>query len=157
MNDVKLSTGLPETVTFQLGTLGALIAERFANEIAVYALKPKHVGLLTALIHAGAASQQELAAKLMVAPSLVVSLADHLEQLEAISRVRDPGDRRRQILKLTDEGARLLTRCENIARTIDDDLLGPLPGRQRTALRHALKALAAQKGLPITSSRKDAT
>jgi len=33
-----------------------------------------------------------------VAPSLVVALADHLKELEAVQRVRDPADRRRQIL-----------------------------------------------------------
>lgn len=50
------------------------------------------------------ASQQELAATMDVAPSLVVSLADQLESLGAIERVRDPDDRRRQKLSLTEVG-----------------------------------------------------
>jgi len=144
VNDGSPPTGLPQTVTVQLGTLGALVADRFAKQIEAYGLKPKHVALLIALSHGVAASQQELAGKLAVVPSLVVALADRLEQCGAITRVRDPTDRRRQVLALTGEGARLLARCETAARAIDDELLAALSAPERAALRHALRVLAEQ-------------
>src|SRR5438445_4536111 len=102
---------MTDTAAFGLGTVGVLVAQRFADLIAPLDLKPKHVGLLTLLAAGGATSQLDLARTMGVAPSLVVRLADHLEQLSAILRVRAPEDRRRQILSLTDRGRDLLATC----------------------------------------------
>ncbi|MEG8179313.1 winged helix-turn-helix transcriptional regulator [Nocardia terpenica] len=146
VNAVK--TGLPATLTFRLGYLGTKIADRFAERIAEHDLKPKHVGLLIVLTRDEAASQQELAAQLAVAPSLVVSLADHLERLGAIGRVRDPQDRRRQMLTLTTAGRELLAACERIARALDDEIAAELGAQDRQHLHRALTAVA--KGADLT-------
>ncbi|MFF4396589.1 MarR family winged helix-turn-helix transcriptional regulator [Streptomyces sp. NPDC001480] len=148
MNEVKGSAGLPQTLVFRLGTLGAVIGDRFAERIEPYDLKPKHVGLLTALGQGSFASQQDLAGRLGVAPSLVVSLADHLESLGAVRRVRDPDDRRRQVLTLTEQGRRLLGDCAAEARTLDAEITARLSPAQREILREALGTLAAEAGLP---------
>ncbi|WP_405132822.1 MarR family winged helix-turn-helix transcriptional regulator [Nocardia sp. NBC_01388] len=148
MNDVKKSSGLPGTVAFRLGTLGSAVTDRFAARIESYDLKPKHAGVLTALSIGQAASQQELAALLGVAPSLVVALADHLERLGAIERVRDPADRRRQVLTLTDHGRELLRKCERAARDLDGELTAGLTAAERAAFQRALGVLAAEAGLP---------
>ena len=148
MSDVNPEPGLPSTMAFRLGTVGSIVADRFAEKIAAFDLKPKHAGLMTALAAGVPASQQELAARLGVAPSLVVSLADHLEALGAIARVRDLGDRRRQVLSLTDHGRRLLADCAAAARDLDEELTAGLRPAQRTALRDALGILAQRVGLP---------
>src|SRR5690349_150552 len=100
VNDVKWT----ETLSFRLGSLGALISDQYAEALAEVGLKPKHVAVLGVLDAGLASSQLEIARLMRVAPSLVVSLADHLEAKGAIRRLRDPADRRRQILSLTDEG-----------------------------------------------------
>jgi DNA-binding MarR family transcriptional regulator len=148
MNDVKRASGLPATVAFRLGTLGSLVSDEFAARIEQYGLKPKHAGVLTALSVGACVSQQDLATRLGVAPSLVVSLADHLESLGAVQRVRDPGDRRRQVLNLTDRGKELLADCAAAARSYDDELTSALTQAQSAALRAALGILTAQAGLP---------
>lgn len=148
MNNVKHESGIPATVVFRLGTLGALAADRFAARIESHELKPKHVGLMAAVDAGRPASQQELASRLGVAPSLVVSLADHLEALGAITRVRDPDDRRRQVLTLTAHGRQLLTACEAAARELDDEFTAALTDQQRAALHQALGVLAADAGVP---------
>ncbi|WP_040805956.1 MarR family winged helix-turn-helix transcriptional regulator [Nocardia concava] len=148
MNEVKKPTELPKTVAFRLGTVGSVVADRFAARIAGLDLKPKHAGLMTALSHGEAASQQELAKRLGVAPSLVVSLADHLERLGAIERVRDPEDRRRQVLTLTEPGYELLAACEQAAKELDKELTAGLTAKERTAFLRALGVLAAEAGLP---------
>ncbi|MFI5688274.1 MarR family winged helix-turn-helix transcriptional regulator [Streptomyces sp. NPDC051636] len=148
MNEVKGSAGLPQTLVFRLGTLGAVIGDRFAERIEPYDLKPKHVGLLTALGQDSFASQQDLAARLGVAPSLVVSLADHLESLGAVQRVRGPDDRRRQVLTLTERGHQLLGDCAAEARALDTEITAHLSADQRDALLEALGGLAARAGLP---------
>jgi DNA-binding MarR family transcriptional regulator len=148
VHDVKSETGLPATVVFRLGTLGAVAAESFAAKIEAFDLKPKHAGLMTALQAGVAASQQELATKLGVAPSLVVTLADHLEALGAIQRVRDPHDRRRQVLTLTDHGRKLLDDCAAAARDLDAEFTAGLSSSQLGALHQSLGILARLAGLP---------
>ena len=145
---MKNVSGLPATIVFRLGTVGSVAGDLFAERIQAYDLKPKHAGLMTALSEGVAASQQELAARLGVAPSLVVSLADHLETLGAVRRVRDPGDRRRQVLTLTDHGRDLLEQCAAAASALDEELTAALAPEQRAALHDALGVLAAAYGLP---------
>ncbi|MFB7447381.1 MarR family winged helix-turn-helix transcriptional regulator [Streptomyces sp. NPDC056194] len=145
MNDVKGAAALRATLVFNLGTLGALASDRFAARVETIGLKPKHAGLLAALDAGSGASQQELAARLGVAPSLIVVLADQLQALGAIERVRDPEDRRRQVLTLTPEGRRLLTRCAEAAEEADAELTAGLGGAQRAALTDALRALGEQQ------------
>jgi DNA-binding MarR family transcriptional regulator len=143
VNDVK---GLNGTLTFRLGVLGTVVTNRFADRIAALDLKPKHAGVLVALSTGSGASQQELAGRMGVAPSLMVTLADHLEDLGAIERVRDPDDRRRQNLSLTRKGRDLLAKCARIAQQIDDELTAAVDGAER--LPALLGALAAREGLP---------
>ncbi|MFF3609478.1 MarR family winged helix-turn-helix transcriptional regulator [Streptomyces sp. NPDC002463] len=145
MNDVKGAAALRATLVFNLGTLGALASDRFAARVEAIGLKPKHAGLLAALDAGSGASQQELAARLGVAPSLIVVLADQLQALDAIERVRDPEDRRRQVLTLTPEGRLLLTRCAQAAEETDAELTADLDDTQRTALTQALRALGEQQ------------
>jgi DNA-binding MarR family transcriptional regulator len=143
VNDVK---GLNGTLTFRLGVLGTVVTNRFADRIAALDLKPKHAGVLVALSTGSGASQQELAGRMGVAPSLMVTLADHLEDLGAIERVRDPDDRRRQNLSLTRKGRDLLAKCTRIAQQIDDELTAEVDGAER--LPALLGALAARESLP---------
>ncbi|MEV6969117.1 MarR family winged helix-turn-helix transcriptional regulator [Hamadaea sp. NPDC051192] len=141
--------GMPATVTFRLGTLGALVTDRFTAKIADLDLKPKHVGVLTALAAGPPASQQELAGLTGVAPSLMVTLADHLEAIGAIARTRDAGDRRRMVLTLTARGRKLLTQCAKLAQDLDAELTASLSADQRVQLATALGVLAGENGLPI--------
>ncbi|MEV0270684.1 MarR family transcriptional regulator [Hamadaea sp. NPDC050747] len=140
--------GMPATVTFRLGTLGALVTERFTARLADLDLKPKHVGVLTALAAGPPASQQELAGLMGVAPSLLVALADHLEAIGAIARTRDAGDRRRMVLTLTARGRKLLAKCGALAQDFDAELTGSLTADQRGQLADLLGVLAAENGLP---------
>ncbi|TDD80992.1 MarR family winged helix-turn-helix transcriptional regulator [Actinomadura rubrisoli] len=139
---------LPGTLTFQLVTLGAIATDRFTEALAPLGLKPKHAGLMTVVSRGLAASQLEAAAAMGVVPSLVVSLADHLVKLGAIERVRDPRDRRRQVLTLTRQGRRLLEQCAAAARSVDDELAAALPAEQRAAFARSLSDLAGRAGLP---------
>ncbi|WNM36811.1 MarR family transcriptional regulator [Streptomyces sp. Li-HN-5-11] len=65
---------------------------------------------------------RQLAKRLGVAPSLVVALADQLQELGAVERVRDAEDRRRQVLRITSDGRRLLSRCVDAAHALDAEL-----------------------------------
>ncbi|WP_406332621.1 MarR family winged helix-turn-helix transcriptional regulator [Streptomyces sp. NBC_00203] len=155
MNDVKGSPSqepdpeaLTGTLTFRLGTVGALVGARFTAAVEDLGVKPKHVGLLSVLSSGAPASQQDAARTMGVVPSLVVTLADQLEGLGAIERVRDPDDRRRHRLGLTEEGHALLAECTARARALDAELTAGLSAAERGALARAMGVLARDAGLP---------
>jgi DNA-binding MarR family transcriptional regulator len=141
---------LTGSLAFRLGVVGAAVTERFAEAIAAYGLKPKHAGLLALLSRGGPTSQLDLARTLHVAPSLMVALVDQLDGLGATQRIRDPEDRRRQIVSLTPEGMKLLATCDRIARRLDRDVTQALDDRQRRSLNELLGVVARHNGLTIT-------
>ncbi|WP_035799820.1 MarR family winged helix-turn-helix transcriptional regulator [Kitasatospora mediocidica] len=140
---------LTSSLSFRLGTLGTIATTRFTAAIEDHGLKPKHVALLAALDAGAASSQLELAQAMGVAPSLVVSMADQLEALGAVVRERDPADRRRQMLALTEDGRALLHECAAQAHAIDAELAAALSLAERESLRRALGVLAREAGLPV--------
>lgn len=138
---------LAGTATFQLGVLGTLVTERFTARIAKYGMKPKHAGVLQALLREPNTSQQELAQTMGVAPSLMVGLLDFLESAGAIERERDPADRRRQVIRVTKAGERLYTECSAAALSIEAELLIGLGERAET-FREMLADVAEAFGIP---------
>jgi len=139
---------LTGSLVFRLGTLGSVATARFTAAVEERGLKPKHAGLLAAISASAPSSQQELARAMGVAPSLVVALADQLEAMGAVRRVRDAADRRRQVLELTVAGRDLLAECGALAHELDAELAAALSPAELAALHRALAVLAEDAGLP---------
>ena len=77
---------------FRLGVLGARVTRSFSERMDGTGLTPKQVGLL-AVVDAGTArSQREIAFRMHVAPSLVVSLVDRLPPPRGIDAAREVDD-----------------------------------------------------------------
>jgi DNA-binding MarR family transcriptional regulator len=68
----------------------------------------------------------------------VVLLLNELEELGYVSRVRDPGDRRRHLVQLTRAGGTELGRTERAQRAIEDQVLHALDPDERETLRNLL-------------------
>ena len=136
------------SLAFQLHVAGSIAEGHLSERFAELDLKPKHVALLSALQLGAPGSQSDLAGILNVAPSLVVSLADHLEELGAVVRERDTVDRRRQALALTDEGRRLLAAAGRLADQIDSELAAGMTAAERTTVAAFLARVASAAGIP---------
>jgi DNA-binding MarR family transcriptional regulator len=89
-------------------------------------------------------TQATIAEALSVDPSRLVALLDSLEERELIVRQRDPQDRRRHVVSITEAGAGELTRLRTIVRRLEDEFFAPLDAESRAALHPMLVALAAQ-------------
>lgn len=136
------------SVAFRLHIAGSFSERQLSERFAELGLKPKHVALLSAL-HLGApGSQSDLAAILRIAPSLVVVLADDLEELGAVTRERDTVDRRRQQLALTAEGRRLLEASVRISEGIDSELLQGMSEPEQASVASFLARFAGAAGIP---------
>jgi DNA-binding MarR family transcriptional regulator len=140
-----------DTLAFLLGKLGQLAHERFADRLAPLGLRPRHCAVLELLGDAPKA-QLELAKAIGVTPSVVVDMLDELEQTEAVRRVRDSADRRRQLIELTPKGRTLRLSAVALARETDEELLGGFDTAQASALRTGLLRIADSTGLTSSTT-----
>jgi DNA-binding MarR family transcriptional regulator len=112
-----------------------------------------HMRLVMALSylrdHDGA-PQQELAEALCMDANNVVLLLNELEDLGHVTRRRDPDDRRRHRVELTEQGRRALVSAERAQETIEDEVLQALDADERATLWRLLtRALrAAEPDVP---------
>jgi DNA-binding MarR family transcriptional regulator len=101
-----------------------------------------HLRLIIALSylrdHDGA-PQQHLADVLAMDANNVVLLLNELESAGHITRRRDPADRRRHLVELTDAGRRALLHAEHAERAIEDEVLRALTIEERETLRNLLR------------------
>jgi DNA-binding MarR family transcriptional regulator len=91
-------------------------------------------------------SQQTMTEQLSMDANTGVIVLNDLEDLEYVERRRDPADRRRHIVDITDAGLEALERAESAQGSIEDEILGGLSSSERAELRRLLvKALEGQQ------------
>jgi DNA-binding MarR family transcriptional regulator len=84
------------------------------------------------------APQQELAEALCMDANNVVLLLNELEDPGYVTRRRDPSDRRRHIVEITQAGCEALERAEVAQEDIEDDILRGLDPAERATLWNLL-------------------
>jgi DNA-binding MarR family transcriptional regulator len=90
----------------------------------------------------GGVSQQQLTEILMMDANNVVLLLNELESEGLVRRERDPADRRRHLVQITDAGIAVLDRAQAARGTVEEEVLGVLTPVEREELHRLLgKAL----------------
>src|SRR5246127_597573 len=130
----------PGTVVM-LMRLATAIKKRSTEELM--GVKMRQMMLLSYLRHGAPAFQQQLCEALWLDANNCVLLLNELEDLGYIERRRDPADRRRHVVELTDEGRIALERAERAQETIGDELLSALSDEERGTLRSLLSRLVS--------------
>jgi DNA-binding MarR family transcriptional regulator len=87
----------------------------------------------------GAVSQQELETGLLMDGNSVVLLLNETEAAGFSVRRRDPADRRRHMVELTDAGRSAVERAEKAREGIEDEVLSDLSPDERKTLRKLLR------------------
>jgi len=88
--------------------------------------------------------QQALGEMMGIDPNMLVLLLNQAEDAGYARRVRDPKDRRRHIVELTDAGRDALERAEAGVEEVEEEILAALDADERAQLRALLvKALTA--------------
>lgn len=105
----------------------ALVAEALAAE----GVKMWHHVVLSAVHDLAPVAQADLGRSVRLDPKDLVGILNDLQSAGLVVREPDPKDRRKNAVSLTDEGARLLRRCEKAAREANDTLLAPLSSAER--------------------------
>jgi DNA-binding MarR family transcriptional regulator len=125
----------PGTVVMLL-RLAKVIHKRSTDERL--GLKLRQVMLLSYLRAGAPALQQQLCESLWLDPNNCVLLLNEMEELGLVERRRDPSDRRRHVVDITDEGRVALERAERAQESIGDELLSALSDDERATLRSLL-------------------
>ncbi len=111
-------------------------ALRLANEdwAAEAKVRPPTYGALIVIDTHGPISQREVSEAVGLHPSDMVDLMDLLEGNGWVARERDPADRRRYNLTLTDAGREALTRFDAVAFASEAAVLSALSPEERAQL-----------------------
>lgn len=117
----------------------AVHAHRLAAEgFAEVGARGYHYRILATLDEFGPASQVEIGRRGNIDRSDVVAAINELAEQGFVERAPDPGDRRRNIVTLTETGARQLRRLDRALDEVQDELLAPLAADERKTLTHLL-------------------
>ena len=111
---------------YLIARVGRTQQARFSDRMRAIGLRPKHFGVLNAVALSDGASQQELGGRMGLDPSGLVGAIDELERMGLVERRRDPADRRRNAVGLTEEGTATLRKARRVVTESARELLGAL-------------------------------
>jgi DNA-binding MarR family transcriptional regulator len=110
--------------------------------MAPFGITGRQLAVLIAIDSQAPLSQQEVARRLGVDRTTMVLLTDELENKRLVQRRQDPGDRRKNVVALTDAGRTTLRAAASASAEAERLFLGSLSGDEATQLRQALRAVA---------------
>ncbi|MFO1322382.1 MAG: MarR family transcriptional regulator [Burkholderiales bacterium] len=103
----------------------------FMEEAAAFETTPVQFGLLSALIDAPGMDQVTLAERVALDVATAGSALGRLESKGLVRRDPDPGDRRRRLVRVTPEGARLAASMRRAAERAQGRMLARLPSSEQ--------------------------
>jgi DNA-binding MarR family transcriptional regulator len=87
----------------------------------------------------GSVSQQELETAMLIDANAVVLLLNELEAAGWSIRKRDPNDRRRHLVEITESGKAAVDRAEKARETLEEEILAGMSPEDRTTLSKLLR------------------
>jgi MarR family transcriptional regulator, lower aerobic nicotinate degradation pathway regulator len=136
----------PSDLGLLLAQAGRAVTRRFQDALSPMGVRPRPMSLLFILREAPM-SQQQLAAVIDIAPTNLVGLLNDLEKHRLVRRVRDPADRRRHVVEITQRG---LKRADEVAvkgRAVEDEFFSALTAEERQQLKQMLQRVVAAEDL----------
>ncbi|MEW1913014.1 MarR family transcriptional regulator [Kitasatospora sp. NPDC085895] len=127
--------------TYLLSRTGKAARTRLAERLARRGLRLWHLAVLAALADFGPHAQRDLSVRLSVDPSDIAKVVDELAAAGWVDRSRDPADRRRIRVTVTDPGRTALRELQAEAEAVQAELLAPLSAAERTRLHGLLRRL----------------
>ena len=119
-----------------------LLAARLADAGA----RGYHVRVLAALAEFGPASQASLGRRVELDRSDVTAAVGELAADGLVERTADAGDRRRNVVTITDAGRARLASLDALLDGVQDELLAPLSAQERATLAGLLTRVLEHHG-----------
>ncbi|WP_405649820.1 MarR family winged helix-turn-helix transcriptional regulator [Streptomyces sp. NBC_00019] len=129
-----------------LGRAAARGRALVAEALAVEGLKMWHHVVLSAVRDLAPVAQADLGRSVGLDPKDLVGVLNDLQSAGLVVREPDSKDRRKNAVSPTEEGARLLKRCEKAARAANNELLAPLSAAERERFMGLLIRISGTEG-----------
>ena len=121
-----------------LTSAGDVLVRDADTTLAASGLDAREYTILSIIETDGPGTQQELARLLNKAPAIIVAAVDDLEARGLVARTRDPADRRRSRVTVTEAGTAALATADRLADAAFDALFGGLTRAELRELRTLL-------------------
>jgi DNA-binding MarR family transcriptional regulator len=135
--------GLTQLTTYLASKAGLLGRRLAADAMAPTGVHVGHYGVLACLAAHGPASQRDIGGRLGLDASDVVTLLDDMEAVGLVERRRDPDDRRRHAVTLTEAGVEAFAEGRAAALAAEDEFLSALSPDRRAEFGEDLLAILA--------------
>ncbi|WP_210584948.1 MarR family winged helix-turn-helix transcriptional regulator [Streptomyces sp. GESEQ-35] len=129
-----------------LGRAAARGRALVAAALAAEGMKMWHHVVLSAVRDLAPVAQADLGRSVGLDPKDVVGILNDLQSAGLVVRAPDPTDRRKNAVSVTEEGARMLARCEKVARVATDELFAPLSATERDQFMGLLIRISGTDG-----------
>ncbi|HYP46441.1 MAG TPA: MarR family winged helix-turn-helix transcriptional regulator [Propionibacteriaceae bacterium] len=144
----ELGLGLSARLTYLLKRALVDLEDLHAEQLAPVGVSGRELGVLLLLDSKGPESQQQTAGRLGVDRTTMVGLLDGLEAKGLVARRADAGDRRRNVVELTDAGQTALVRAVHASDEAERQLLADLDDAESAQLRTLLTRLTRDRAQP---------
>jgi DNA-binding MarR family transcriptional regulator len=129
--------------TWLLGRIHGDAKRLIAPRLAERGLHLHHYAVLACIAEFAPLSQQQVCERLGIDRADMVTVVDHLQAQELVSRTRDDTDRRRYNLAVTPQGRDKLTEADGIVAEVTDEFFAALTADEvatLTSLAHRVLA-----------------
>jgi DNA-binding MarR family transcriptional regulator len=144
----ELGPKLSARLTYLLKRALIDLEDLHAEHLAPTGVTARELAVLLLLDSHSPESQQQVAGRLGVDRTTMVALLDALESKGLVARRADAGDRRRNVIELTEDGQTTLARAVRASDKAERQLLAELDDAESAQLRTLLTRLAHHRSKP---------
>lgn len=147
-------------ISYSVGRLERAVRQRLAEVTGRFGLTVAQYTALSVLEARGPLSNAQLARRSFVTPQAMNEIIAAMARKEMVAREPDARHGRIVCISVTQAGVRVLRRCDEAARTVEETMLAGLPQAKRTLLLEMLAqcvtALERPRLVPRRSPRSGA-
>jgi DNA-binding MarR family transcriptional regulator len=128
----------PAKLTYIVGRLEKVIRTEIDRRLRPLGISRAQYTALSILSRRPGLSNAQLARRTYLTPQAMLEVTTTLERAGFIERSLVDGNRKVLANRLTPSGAEILTMCDEVADTLESEMLARLPASRRNALRTGL-------------------
>lgn len=134
---------IAERPGYLLHKAALLLVEDVEQALETVGMRSRYFFVLASLAGGPELSQQDLSRLLNLDPTTVVAVIDEMERNQHVERRRNPADRRRYNLILTDAGRAVLAEANRVVTEVESAFFGMLTDDERESLRRMFDRILA--------------
>ncbi len=139
----KVPARLRQWPTWLLGQVHGDAKRMTAHRLAERGLHLHHYAVLACIAEFAPLSQQQVCERLAIDRADMVTVLDHLQAQELVSRTRDAADRRRHILAVTPRGRDKLAEADEIVAEVTGEFFATLTADEVATLTSLARRVLA--------------